>query len=140
MKQSTIYIKWFCRALLLLLLGSMGYIASRPEYNFAHWIPHGFLRDIGLSYATTLWAEQHADYALHFGGALLLVWLLCLARVPIIGKSAFRALISVVSLCISAELFQLYIGRGMESGDLLLGIMGSFVAYLATNKNKYAPN
>jgi len=47
MKQSTIYIKWFCRALLLLLLGSMGYIASRPEYNFAHWIPHGFLRDIG---------------------------------------------------------------------------------------------
>lgn len=127
---------WFWRALLLLLISSMAYVTTRPLYNYAHWIPHQFLRKMGVSYEVVYWGETNGDLLLHFFGGLILTWLIYLARLPGLGRSALLAFLSVSALCIGAEIFQYLINRGVESSDLLLGILGSFMAYLALNKNK----
>ena len=130
MKHSHVYIKWFCRSLLLLLVISITYIVIQPSYNFAHWIDHGFLKRINVPYLAVLWAEQNADKFLHFFGAALLVILIIKSQFKAILNR--HALIIVTTLCLLAELVQFFIGRGFNSVDLLLGILGSFMAYLAT--------
>jgi len=114
----------------------MTWVVTRPVYNYAHWVPRQFLRKIGVPYDVLLWAEVNGDLFLHFFGGLVLVLLIYLSRLPIFGRSALTALLSVIALCVSAELFQYLIERGAQSRDLLLGIMGGFMAYLAIDKNK----
>lgn len=127
---------WLYRLLLALVGGLMTYVVSRQSYNFAHWVPHGALRRIGASYEHLLWFEQHADYFLHFFGALFLTVILAAAQLPILKQTPLRPILFTIFLCIAAEALQYVIGRGVESRDLLLGILGSFMAYLAIDKNK----
>ncbi len=127
---------WSCRLGLLILGGGFTYVATRPQYNFAHLVPHTQLRQIGISYDTLLWAEQNADIALHFFGAFALTLLLAGAQIYYVSAPKIRPFISVCLLCLAAELVQHLIGRGIETGDLLLGICGGFMAYLVLdNKN-----
>ncbi len=136
MDQSTADMKWFYRVLLILLAGGLSYVVIQPSYNFAHWVPHSFLRRIGISYDALLWAEQNADIFLHFFGAALLTLLIHHAKLPILRRWRSSSFIIVCILCVGAEVAQYFIGRGVESGDLLLGICGSFMAYLAIDKNR----
>jgi len=138
MKHSSTDMKWFYRALLIILIVSMTYIAIKPNYNMAHWVPHSFLRAIGIPYQIILWSEQHIDKLLHFVGAGMLVLILTKARLTSI--SATISLFIVIALSIAIELVQLMIGRGFNSSDLLLGILGSFMAYSGIRKNKQLSN
>ena len=113
----------------------MSFVATRPVYNFAHWVPHNLLRDLGVPYATVLWAEQNSDYLLHFGGGFALTVLLRWSELPLTGQSVIRCVITVAALCFAAEIYQYLIDRGAETSDLLLGISGCFMAYLALFKN-----
>lgn len=140
MNHSSTLLKCFYRLILLTLLLGMTYVVTRAGYNFAHWVPHDFLRSLGLSYASLLWAEQNADVALHFFGAALLTSLIYLAKLPLIENSAKNAFLAVSMLCLGAELVQMSIGRGYQNSDLLLGILGGFMAYLLIEKNKQSPN
>jgi hypothetical protein len=124
------------RIILLILIITLTYVISRPSYNFAHWIPHNFIRQLGLSYDSILWAEQHADVALHFFGGFAITLLTSISALPFLKTKPLRILVLVCILCVAAELLQLRIGRGFDYLDLLLGILGGFMAYLAINKNK----
>lgn len=135
MNQSPTYMKWFYRALLVLLASALTYVVTQPSYNFAHLVPHNLLRQVGISYASILWAESNADIFLHFFGAAVLTWLIHGARLPYLHCKRYSSFIVVCSLCIAAEVVQYFIGRGVETSDLLLGICGSFMAYLAIDKN-----
>jgi len=104
-------LKWACRSVFVVLAMLMTYIVTRESYNFAHWVPHHFLREIGIPYQVVLWSERNADLFLHFLGAMALTLLIYGAR------------------------FKVFIApRGFESSDLLLGILGSFMAYSTINK------
>lgn len=111
---------------------AMSYVVTRPAYNFAHWVPHNLLRDIGFDYKTLLYLEQNADIALHLIGAFALTALMISASLPVIKRNTLSAFLIVCSLCLAAEVAQYLLGRGLETRDLLLGILGSFMAYLAT--------
>ena len=134
MGQSPTIMKWFCRFVLVGLTIVMTYVVTRPGYNFAHWVPHNMLRALGADYSTLLWAEQNADIALHFFGAAILTGLLYGSALPGLKKHHLIPFALVCLVCLGAELAQQIIGRGMETRDLLLGICGSFVAYLAAKK------
>ena len=134
MKHSPVYMKWFSRCLLLALIVSITYIVIQPSYNFSHWINHGLLKKLNIPYEWVLWGEQHADKFLHFFGAAILVMLIIKSQLPFINNRL--AVLLVCSLCLIAEIAQLFIGRGFNSIDLLLGILGSFMAYLGI-KDKY---
>lgn len=121
--------------MLILLSFSMIYVVTRPSYNFSHWLPHGFFRNIGIPYNAVLWGERNADKLLHFGGAIVLTWLVYYSKLPTINHH--KSFIIVMVLCIGAESVQLAIGRGFNSSDLLLGILGTFMAYLSITKNKH---
>ncbi len=127
-------IKWFSRLLLFALLASMTYVATRQSYNFSHWVPHHFLRDIGVPYSARLWAEQNADIFLHFFGAMSLTVLIYAAKISKILSRPLTISLCVAAMCLCAEIFQYSIGRGFESSDLLLGFFGIFMAYSAINK------
>ena len=137
MKHSQLYMKWFSRSLLFILLLIMTYVATKPVYNLAHWIPHGLFKQLGLSYENILWAEQNLDKAMHFFGALVLTSLLIKADLLFIKKQHAFVLIALTCLC--AEFVQLLIGRSFNSIDLLLGILGSFMAYLGITENRRKP-
>lgn len=126
--------KWACRAVFLMLALLMAYVATRQSYNFAHWVPHHLLRDLGIPYKAVLWGEQNADLFLHFFGGLSLTLLIYGARFKIFVDQPWLILLFVALLCLFAEFFQFVIGRGIESSDLLLGILGSFMAYSTINK------
>jgi len=134
MKHSQQYMKWFSRCILLVLITSFTVVATKPSYNLAHWIPHGFLRQLGIPYPAVLWGEQNLDKFLHFFGAAALTYLIVKSQIYTINKC--RSLYLVMLLCLAAECAQLIIGRGFNSSDLLLGILGSFMAYLGINENK----
>ncbi len=123
--------EYTARTALLILAALMTYVVLLPQYNFAHFIPRNFLEALGMSYAAQLWLEQHSDAALHFVGAAALVILLTFSALwPGVQQARF-AFTAVILLCILAELAQLLIGRGFDEYDLLFGISGSFMAYLA---------
>lgn len=132
MKHSQWDMKWFYRVLLLFLFCLVTFIATRQSYNIAVWIPHRLLRDIGISYPIVLWGEQNIDKLLHFTGSATLTWLLIKSKFSYINHG--RAFLIMALTCAFAEYVQQMIGRGFNSLDLLLGIIGSFVAYLATTK------
>jgi len=134
MKHSQQYMKWFSRCVLLVLLSLFTLIVTKTSYNFAHWVPHGLLRQLGIPYSAVLWGEQNADKLLHFGGAAVLTWLIVKSQIHTLNKR--KSLFIVILLCFGAECAQLIIGRGFNSSDLLLGIWGSFMAYLGINENK----
>lgn len=134
MNDSSPYIKWFYRTALVAFCGPMIYVVTRPSYNFAHWVPHNIIRRLGVSYEDLLWAEQNADVPLHLLGAAILVVLVHRAALPWFSLTPSRSFVTVVVFCISAEGLQFVNGRGVETSDLLLGILGSFVAYLAIDK------
>lgn len=127
-------LKWTCRSLFLLLATLMTYVVTRESYNFSHWVPHSLLRGLEIPYQAILWGERNADVFLHFTGGLVLTLLIYGSRLTLIDNRPARVFILISILCISAEIFQFTIGRGMQWGDLLLGILGSFMAYLAINK------
>jgi len=124
------------RIFLLIILTSFAYIVTRENYNFAHFLPNKLLRNIGFSYDTILWVEQNADVVLHLIGGFLITLLLILSDLPILRYSRWIPVVLVCCLCVLAEVFQDLIGRGKETSDLLLGICGSFMAYLAANRKK----
>ena len=124
---------WICRTLLLSITGIFTYIVTLPGYNFSHWVPKNLLRRAGVEYDTILWAEQNADVALYFGGGLLHTYLLAESRFKYASMPTIRPVVIVCTLCVGAEIAQYLIGRGIETSDLLLGICGSFMAYLAIN-------
>lgn len=128
-------INWFCRLILMILLSCMIYVVTQPSYNYAHWVPRQFLRTIGISYEALLWAERNGDMFLHSFGAFTLTVLFHHSRLPFAPRSSLFALVCVAVLCVTAELFQHLIGRGAQSLDLLLGLLGGFMAYLAIDKN-----
>ena len=97
-------------------------------------MPHHLLRKLNIPYWAILWGEQHADKFLHFFGAAALVWLITYARFSSISERS--ALFISCLLCVGAECAQMWIGRGYNSSDLLLGILGSFMAYLGIRKNR----
>ncbi|MFT6408649.1 MAG: VanZ family protein [Arenicella sp.] len=121
--------KWACRGLFVLTSTLMTYVATRDSYNFAHWLPHRFLKEVGVPYQFVLWGEQNADVALHFFGAMILTFLIFGSKLSFFKSRPLAIFILVSTLCIGAEFFQFMIGRGIESSDLLLGILGSFMAY-----------
>lgn len=121
--------KWFCRTALVLLVISVCLVVFRQSYNFAHWVPHNFLRSIGLSYDALLFFERHADKLLHLVVAFALTKLLIYADIQRISQPKHRALILVIALLIIAEIIQWHIGRGFESSDAILGAISSYWAY-----------
>ena len=133
MKHSTLYIKWFCRCLLVLLTSFMTYVVVQPSYNFSHLIPHSLLKQLNIPYKVVLLGEQHADKFLHFFGAIALVFLLTKSQIYLINKR--WAFILTCLLCLAAEMTQFFIQRGFNSSDLLLGFLGGFMAYLGINEN-----
>jgi len=133
MKHSPLYIKWFCRCLLVLLGSLMTYVVIQPSYNFSHLIPHSLFKQLHIPYKVVLLGEQHADKLLHFFGAIALMFLLTKAKIWFINKR--WAFILTCLLCLVAELTQFFIERGFNSSDLLLGFLGSFMAYLGINEN-----
>lgn len=126
--------KWLSRLILIALLVVMTYVATRSSYNFSHWIPHYFFRDIGVPYSARLWAERHADIFLHFFGAMSLTVLIYAAKFNKILSRLLTISVIVAAMCVCAEIFQYSIGRGFESSDLLLGFLGVFMAYSTINK------
>lgn len=114
----------------------MTYVVTRTSYNYAHWVPHSFLRSIGIPYSALLWFETNGDSFLHFCGAALLSFLLIKSQIRYISLPAIRAIYCVIGVCVAAEVTQFFIGRGFEINDLLLGILGSFMAYLMLIRNK----
>ena len=124
-------IKCFCRFALVTLASLMTYVVVQPEYNFAHWVPHHFLKRIGLSYKAVLYFEQHADILLHLFGAFILTLLLyCSAFF----KNRLSVVIIILLLVLSTEIVQLIIGRGFDLIDLTLGVAGSMFALLLINR------
>ena len=121
--------KWFYRLLLIISTLSMAYVVFQPEYNFAHFIPHRLLRNIGISYEILLSFEQNADKLLHFIGGFLVTALLSLSKLPIISTPPIRVLIMVFAAIFFTEFYQWWIGRGFELTDLALGALGSYWAY-----------
>jgi len=119
----------------MILLSSMTYVVTQPSYNYAHWVPRQFLRTIRVHYDALLWAERNGDIFLHSLGAFVLTLLFHHSRLPLVPRSPLFAVLIVATLCVAAELFQHLIGRGIQSLDLLLGLLGSFMAYLAIDKN-----
>jgi hypothetical protein len=132
--------KWMCRGLFLLISLTMAYVVTRETYNVAHLVPHlvphRVLKDIGVPYHVALWGEQHADVLLHFFGAMILTVLIFGSKLPFLKTRPLTVVILVSALCVGAEFFQLMIGRGVESSDLLLGILGSFMAYSVFNNKE----
>lgn len=124
------------RLFLILILICFTYVVTRESYNFAHWMPHKFFRDAGLSYQSILWIEQNTDKPLHLFGGFVITFLLIFSDLRIFKSRNWIPLALVCVLCLSAEVFQYLIGRGKETSDLLLGICGSFMAYLAANRKK----
>ncbi len=137
MNHAQIETKWFYRILLISIVGLGSYLALQPQYNFSHWMPHRALRSAGVPYNAILWFEQNADIALHLLGGLLITALLYASDLPLLRQSAATVLACMVGLCLLAEILQFAVGRDVELKDLLLGISGSFMAYLAIKqKNK----
>lgn len=126
--------KWSCRGIFLVIFTVMTYVVSRKSYNFSHWVPHQMLRNLGIPYHVVLWGEQNADIFLHFFGAMILTLLIYGAKLALFAGRANTIFAVVCFICVAAEAFQFAIGRGIESSDLLLGILGSFMAYLSINK------
>lgn len=137
MKQSDTYIKWFSRITFGSLLGFLTYAVSQPHYNSAHLVPHTLMRQFSASYESILFAEQNIDGALHLIGAAMLTAALWLSQLPILSKTSGRAAIVIALFCLAAEGWQYQIGRGWHSSDLLLGILGCFMAYLAISKSNW---
>lgn len=128
--------KWLARVTLIWLSAWMTWVVTRPSYNFAHWIPHNLLEFIGIPYSIILAAEENADIFLHFSGGLLLTVLIFMADMSGVRKSKLIPFLVVCSMCVAAEVTQHLIGRGTETSDLLLGICGSFMAYLALENKR----
>lgn len=122
-------LKWFYRCLLLILVGSVSYVIFQPAYNFAHWVPHGLLRNLGVPYAALLYFETNADKLLHPLIAASLVILLTQAKIPLISTTKLRSLLFVFALIVLAEIIQAWIGRGFGYLDLILGFLGCYLAY-----------
>jgi len=127
-------LKWACRSVFVVLAMLMTYIVTRESYNFVHWVPHHFLREIGIPYQVVLWSERNADLFLHFLGAMALTLLIYGARFKVFIAHSWYIFVFVSFICLATEVFQLVIARGFESSDLLLGILGSFMAYSTINK------
>ena len=136
------YSKLLCRVLLILLFSSMLYIVLLPGYNFAHFVPHAFLRSLGIPYQYRLNFEIHMDKLLHFGGAFFLLLLFYGAKFNSHRSASFRLIsyfILVVLMIISAEVVQHFRGRGFSISDLLFGLAGAISGLLTiilTNKQK----
>ena len=132
MTETTQYIKWFSRLFFVFLASVMAYVVVQPSYNFAHWVPHIFLYDIGVPYAAVLSFEQNADKLLHPLGAFLLTFLLIKSEISVFKLRNHIIIWIVITTVIAAELIQYYIGRGFDNKDLALGIIGCLCAYLLT--------
>lgn len=134
MNQSAEQLKWFYRSCLIIVMAALSYVVLKPSYNLAHRVPHNTLRWLGANYDQLLWIEHNIDLALHAVGGFVITALAVLSKLPFIGRSAVRVLILVSVLCVAAEVIQYKIGRGAQSLDLLLGILGGFMAYLAFSR------
>lgn len=132
MTDPKLYRKWFCRAMLVALFIMMSSVVFKQAYNFAHWVPHNFLRSIGLSYASLLYFEQHADKLLHILVAFVLTSLLICSEIKHISRPKHRALILIIIALVLVELIQWQIGRGFGVIDAVLGIIASYWAYRLT--------
>jgi len=129
MTETTQYIKWFSRLCFIFFVTVMAYVVLQPSYNYAHWIPHAFLYDLGIPYITVLSFEQNADKLLHPLGAFLITVLLIKSELNIL-KSRNHIIIGlIITMVIAAEIIQYYLGRGFDTFDLLLGVIGSIFAY-----------
>ncbi len=129
MTETTQYIKWFSRLSFTILVIVMAYVVVQPSYNFAHWLPHRLLYDLGIPYSAVLSLEQNADKLLHPLGAFLITVLLIKSELNIL-KSRNHIIIGIIiTAVIAAEILQSNIGRGFDTYDLVLGVIGSIFAY-----------
>ena len=122
-------LKWFYRIALFTIVIVFGYVALQAQYNFAHWVPHSFLRGIGFSYSSLLWFEQNADGFLHFSLGWLVTLLIYKSHFRIFIHHTGRVLLFIICSQLVVEIVQFYLGRGFDYTDLLYGIVGCFVAY-----------
>lgn len=124
--------KWFYRWALLLVIALLSYVVFQPSYNFAHWVPHSFLRGLGIPYSALLYFETHADKILHPLGAAIITVLLFASKVPFLSSNYlspnYRTLCVVIVALFGTELIQALIGRGFDYIDLILGALGSYLA------------
>ncbi len=139
MTDAPAHMKWFYRGTLVAITATMTYVAVQPQYNFAHWIPHSMLRDLGVPYEALLYFESHADKLLHPLIAFMLTMLICKAEISNISLPPVRPLFLVLLTMLVAELIQLQIGRGFEMADLALGLAGALLAYLVVLRQQHKP-
>ncbi len=130
MTDTNSYRKWFYRSSLALLGIMAAYVVLQPQYNFAHWVPHNFLRSIGIPYSVLLSAESDADKLLHPILAFILTVLLFRSRFPLLKDSIYRPMMFMIAVMVTAEIVQFIVGRGYEISDLLLVLAGSILATL----------
>ena len=131
--------KWFCRIVLFSGIGLMTYLVLLPQYNFSHWVPHGYLKSIGTPYWFQLWLDHNLDKLAHFLGALFILILLYGAKV-FFQSCANTRLISctiITVICIlGAEITQKWIERGFSYPDIFFGVLGVLLALILIKKTR----
>lgn len=128
---------WFCRITLLGGISLMIYVVTLPQYNFSHWVPHGYLKSIGAPYSLQLWLDHNLDKLAHFLGAIFILTLLYGAKFFLYKRDNLRFYVCVLatfSLIIGAELVQKWVERGFSYADILFGVMGVFFASFLIKK------
>lgn len=119
------------RVLLVALVLFCGYFALQPDFRFYHWVPHNWLRNIGVPYAWVLGLERHGDKFAHTLLAALLFIVITHARLYYPTRPKKRLMISLwllISIILGAECAQLAMGRGFTIGDIIAGLVGLFAA------------
>lgn len=130
---------WFCRITLLSSAVLMTYLVLLPQYNFSHWMPHGYLKGIGVPYSFQLWLDHNLDKLAHFLGAFFILILLYGAKFFLKKRTNSRLyLCTVITItCIlGAEIAQKWIERGFSYPDVFVGILGVLVALIFTKKTR----
>jgi len=115
----------------------MTYVVMLPQYNFSHWVPHGYLKSIGASYSLQLWLDHNLDKLAHFLGAIFILILLYGAKIFLYKRDNLRFYVCIYitfALIIGAELIQKWIERGFSYADILFGLMGVFFASFLIKK------
>lgn len=130
---------WFCRITVISGIGIMVYAVLLPQYNFSHWMPHGFLKGIGVPYSFQLWLDHNMDKMAHFFGAIYVLTLLYGAKFFLYHNPELRFKLCAaitLALVVGAEIAQKWIERGFSFPDIVVGVIGVIIASLLINKTK----
>ena len=130
---------WFCRITLLSSTVLMAYLVLLPQYNFSHWMPHGYLKSIGTPYSFQLWLDHNLDKLAHFLGAFFILIFLYGAKFFFQKQSNSRLHLCtfITMACIlGAEIAQKWIDRGFSYPDIFFGTFGVLLALFLIKKTR----